>query len=219
MWFQEPASDLPTPIPVPVEEPEQVGPITDRSRMLGPPPAEPAPPPPPQRFEPLSAPPEPMLPQETVMRQQQPQGARARGMVGLMLGLGALSLFLVVFFSVPREIVAMIPQTLPVYEALGMQVNTVGFKIVANKFRERANGIPIVVIKGELLNETDSEQAVPRVKITVRDRNKRELYHWIVRADQDNVGPRGKATFSARLESPPAGAADVEVRVAREGER
>jgi len=45
------------------------------------------------------------------------------------------------------------------------------------------------------------------------------LHSWIVRADQEHVGPRGKGTFSARLEIPPADAVDLEVRFAREGER
>ena len=46
-----------------------------------------------------------------------------------------------------------------------------------------------------------------------------ELHNWIVRADQDRLGPRGEGSFSARLESPPADAYDLEVRFTREGER
>lgn len=224
MWFQEPAPDLPTPIPVPVEEPEHVGPITDRSRMLGPPPSEPSFPPlpnfdvPPQQpFEPLSSPPEQMVPQSTMPRRE-PRTARSRGMVGLMVGLGALSLLLVVFFSLPREISGLLPQTIGIYNALGIEVNKSGFKIIATQTQEVANSIPIIVIKGELVNETDTELEVPSVRIAVRDRAKRELHHWIVKADQELVGPRGKGSFSARLENPPADAVDLEVRFAREGE-
>ena len=224
MWFQEPAPDLPTPIPVPVEEPEHTGPITDRSRMLGPPPSEPSFPPlpnfdvPPQQpFEPLSSPPEQMVPQSSMPRRE-PRTARSRGMVGLMVGLGALSLLLVVFFSLPREISAVLPQTIGIYNALGIEVNKSGFKIIATQTQEIANSIPIIVIKGELVNETDMELEVPSVRIAVRDRAREELHHWIVKADQELVGPRGKGSFSARLENPPADAVDLEVRFAREGE-
>lgn len=191
--------------------------------MLGPPPSEPAFPPlpnfdvPPQQpFEPLSAPPEPMAPPS--MGRREPRTARSRGMVGLMVGLGALSLLLVVFFSLPREIASVLPQTISIYSALGIEVNKSGFKIIATQTQEIANSIPIIVIKGELINETDMELEVPSVRISVRDRNKRELHHWVVKADQELVGPRGKGSFSARLESPPADAVDLEVRFARDGE-
>jgi hypothetical protein len=224
MWFQEPAPDLPIPIPVPVEEPEHTGPITDRSRMLGPPPSEPSFPPlpnfevPPQQpFEPLSSPPEQMVPQSSMPRRE-PRTARSRGMVGLMVGLGALSLLLVVFFSLPREISRILPQTIGIYNALGMKVNKSGFKIIATQTQEVANSIPIIVIKGELVNETDMELEVPSVRIAVRDRAGHELRHWTVKADQEIVGPHGKGSFSVRLENPPADAVDLEVRFAREGE-
>ena len=192
--------------------------------MLGPPPSEPSFPPlpnfdvPPQQpFEPLSSPPEQMVPPSSMGRRE-PRTARSRGMVGLMMGLGALSLLLVVFFSLPREIAGLLPQTISIYSALGIEVNKSGFKIVATQTQEIANSIPIIVIKGELINETDSELAVPSVRISVRDRNKKELNHWIVKADQELVGPRGKGSFSARLESPPADAVDLEMRLARDGE-
>ena len=97
MWFQEPAPDLPTPIPVPVEEPVHTGPITDKSRMLGPPPA-PEPslpnfevPPSPRAFEPLSVPPEPMVHQQPQYRNEH-RRARSSGFAGLMAGLAALAL-------------------------------------------------------------------------------------------------------------------------------
>ena len=192
--------------------------------MLGPPPSEPSFPPlpnfdvPPQQpFEPLSSPPEQMVPQSSMPRRE-PRTARSRGMVGLMVGLGALSLLLVVFFSLPREISAVLPQTIGIYNALGIEVNKSGFKIIATQTQEIANSVPIIVIKGELVNETDMELEVPSVRIAVRDRARKELHHWIVKADQELVGPRGKGSFSARLENPPADAVDLEVRFAREGE-
>ena len=224
MWFQEPAPDLPTPIPVPIEEPAYTGPITDRSRMLGPPPAQEPNlpefevPPSPRAFEPLSVPPEQMTHSHAPYRGEQ-RRARSRGVAGLVAALAALSLFLVVFFSLPNEIATYWPQTAGIYNALGFEVNKRGFKIIATQTQEFANSIPIIVIKGELVNETDRDLVVPPVRIAVRDRAKKELHFWIVRADQEHVGPHGKGTFSARLESPPTDAVELEMRFAREGER
>jgi hypothetical protein len=223
MWFQEPAPDLPTPIPVPVEEPVHTGPITDKSRMLGPPPEPSFPdfevPPSPRAFEPLSVPPEPMTRQHHDPYRGEQRTARSRGMTGLFVALAAMSLFLIVFFSAREEVVAYVPGTASIYNALGFEVNKSGFKIIATQTREFANSIPIIVIKGELVNVTDRDLVVPPVRIAVRDRAKKELHFWIVRADQEHVGPRGKGTFSARLESPPLDAEELEMRFAREGER
>lgn len=136
-----------------------------------------------------------------------------------MIVLGALSLLLVVFFSLPNDIARYWPQTASIYNALGYQVNTRGFEIVATQSTEIANSLQIIVIKGELRNVTERELPAPSVRIAVRDRHQKELHHWIVRPDQESVGPRGKGTFSARLESPPADAVDIQFRLAREGER
>jgi hypothetical protein len=166
-------------------------------------------------FEPLSAP-EPMMPQPYP---QERGKARTRGMAGLMVMLAGVALFLTVFLSLPNEIATFWPQTASVYSALGIEVNKSGFKIVATQTQELANSIPIIVIKGEIINETDRDRDVPSVRLSVRDRAGKELHAWVVRADQDSLGPRAKGTFSARLESPPADAFDLEVRFAREGER
>jgi len=222
MWFQEPSQDLPTPIPIPVEEPAYTGPITDRSRMLGPPPAEPAmhslprfeAPSPPKSFEALSASQDSMSAQFSNRRRE-----RSRGMTGLVIVLASFALFLLVFLSLPNEIATYWPQTASLYNALGYEVNKSGFRIVATQTQELANSIPIIVIKGQIINETGRELTVPSVRLSIRDRAGRELHNWIVRADQDRLGPRGEGSFSARLESPPADAYDLEVRFAREGEQ
>lgn len=199
--------------------------------MLGPPPSDSGYPqepqfevPPPEAFERIQVPPEPITPASNPFPERRRAGehhrARSRGFIGLVAALATLSLALVVFFSIPpQDMVAYWPQSAGVYNALGIQVNKSGFKIIATQTQELANSIPIIVIKGELINETDRELEVPPVRIAVRDRGKKELHHWIVRAEQDHVGPRGKGSFSARLESPPADAVDLEVRFAREGER
>jgi len=225
-WFQEPGTDLPTPIPVPVEEPEQLGPITDRGRMLGPPPApepdygpepeaftQPFDPRPSPGYEPLSAPPEQMVPRQQRRPVREQGSARYRGMVGLVAGVSILSLFLVIFFSMPRDIANFAPATVSIYNALGIEVNRTGFDVVATQGLDYANSIPIIVIKGELVNVTDTQLSAPSIRIAVRDKQGKELHHWVVRPDKDSVGPRGKSPFSARLESPPAESYDLEFRL------
>jgi predicted Zn finger-like uncharacterized protein len=209
-WFQDAAPDLPKPIPVPVEEQAPAGPVTDKSRMLPPPPGSIAQPVP--RFE---IPPPPPMPHTPAGDRQR---ARSRSLAGLMVLLAFLAGFLLLFLYMPNEIAQLWPESASLYEALGMPVNTRGFKIIATHTQELDKSVPVIAIKGQIINETDRELAVPKVRLAVRDQSGKELYHWTVLADQQRLGPREQGTFSARLESPPGEAYDLEVRFAKTGE-
>ena len=210
-WFQDSQLDLPTPIPVPVEEQAPSGPVTDRSRMLAPPPGSIAQPIP--RFE-LPAPPLPKPASPAGERQR----SRSRSLAGLSILLAFLAGFVLLFLYMPTEIAQVWPESASLYEALGMPVNTRGFKIIASHTQELDKTVPVIAIKGQIINETDRELPVPKLRLAVRDQAGREIYHWTVLADQQRLGPREQGTFSARLESPPADAADLEVRFAKTGE-
>ena len=210
-WFQDSQLDLPTPIPVPVEEQAPSGPVTDRSRMLAPPPGSIAQPIP--RFE-LPAPPL-AKPASPVGERQR---SRSRSLAGLSILLAFLAGFVLLFLYMPTEIAQVWPESASLYEALGMPVNTRGFKIIASHTQELDKTVPVIAIKGQIINETDRELPVPKLRLAVRDQAGREIYHWTVLADQQRLGPREQGTFSARLESPPADAADLEVRFAKTGE-
>lgn len=126
--------------------------------------------------------------------------------------------FVLLFFSMPNEIAQVWPGSASLYETFGISVNTRGFKIVAQQTQEFDKAVPVIAIKGQIINETDRDLPVPKVRLSVRDQQGRELYHWTVLADQQRLGPKEQGTFSARLESPPADAYDLEVRFAKNGE-
>ncbi len=184
------------------------GPVTDRSRML-PAPSIPAPTP---RFE--IPQPQQMSPPASSDRQR----ARSRSMAGILALVAFVAGIPLLFFSAPESIVKLWPASASLYNALGMPVNTRGFKIVATHTQEMNNTVPVIAIKGEIINETDRDLPVPRVRLAVRDQAGKELYHWTVLADQRHLGPKEKGTFAARLESPPSDAYDLEVRFAKKDE-
>jgi hypothetical protein len=219
-WFQDAAPELPPqpapmPIPIPVEDPlGPAMPVTDRTRML---PAPSALQPPP-RFEiPQPAPMSTMPPPGAVAPSNR-QRARSRSMMMMMVGGATFVGALLLFFSLPSEIARIWPASASVYSALGIEVNISGFKIVASHSQELNNSVPVIVIDGKIINETDRELDVPKVRLAVRDSGGKEIYHWTVLADQSRLGPREQGTFKARLESPPADAADLEVRFAKTDE-
>src|SRR5262245_24965777 len=144
-WFQDAAPDLPTPIPIPVEEPlAPVGPVTDRPRMLPPPPravAQPVP-----RFE---IPP-PLSPSASTTTMPSSGGygvgipdrvrTRSRSMIAIVGLVLLIAGFPLLFFTLPQEIVKLWPQSASLYEWLNMPVNARGFNIVATYSQETNEG-------------------------------------------------------------------------------
>jgi hypothetical protein len=198
------------------------GPVTDRSRMLPPPPGSVAQPVP--RFE---IPP-PLSP--TASTTTMPPGGgygiglpdrgrtRSRSMVAIAALIALVAGFPLLFFTLPEEIVKLWPQSASLYEWLGQPVNARGFNIVATYSQETNEGIPAIVVKGRIINETDRELPVPAIRLAIRDAQKTELRVYKVLADQDRLGPKQEGTFQMRLDLPPAPAADVEIRLYKDGE-
>jgi hypothetical protein len=170
---------------------------------------------PPPRFEIPHPQPMSTMPPPGAVAPSNRQRARSRSMMMMMVGGATFVGALLLFFALPSEIARLWPASASVYSALGIEVNISGFKIIASHSQELNNSVPVIVINGQIINETDRELDVPKVRLAVRDQGGKEIYHWTVLADQSRLGPREKGTFKARLESPPADAADLEVRFAK----
>lgn len=209
-WFQDAAPDLPKPVII-EEPPAPTGPVTDKSRMLPPPPGSISQPIP--RVEPTMGAGAGALPRPT------PEPRRGYGfmaaallIVALLAGVG------LTVVSLPNEVTTLFPKMAWVYEMMGMPVNTRGFRIEARHTQELDKGVPVIAITGEIINETSDELPVPKVALKVRDQAGRELYKWTVIPDPPKLAGHQRAPFTARLESPPADAFDIEIRFAKPGE-
>ena len=112
-----------------------------------------------------------------------------------------------------REIASFWPSTAKLYEAAGAPINLVGFELAKVTYeRQDENGLPVLAIKGEVMNVSGETKRVPRIRVGLRDENQQELYHWTFALAENELKPAAKAEFTTRLSSPPAGARDLEVR-------
>ncbi|MGV8997407.1 MAG: zinc-ribbon domain-containing protein [Parvibaculaceae bacterium] len=112
-----------------------------------------------------------------------------------------------------REIAAFWPSTAKLYEAAGAPINLVGFELTKVTYeRQDENGLPVLAIKGEVVNVSGETKRVPRIRVGLRDENQQELYHWTFALPESELKSAAKAEFTTRLSSPPAGARDLEVR-------
>lgn len=190
-----------------MEEPDVPhGPVTDKSRMLPPPPGSISQPIPRVQAPPIA---EALTPRDDTHR------AGSRKAVGWLVLVAFVAGAAWAGVSLRTEISTIFPPAASAYAWFGVPVNTRGFDIVARTTQELANGVPVIAIKGEIINVTDRELPVPKLNLRVLDQNKRELYRWTVIPDQPKLGGRQRQSFDARLESPPADTADIEIRLAK----
>jgi predicted Zn finger-like uncharacterized protein len=154
---------------------------------------------------------------ETVAARRQLRGAvRALPLWPLSLlqtGILALVLADAVLIGWRHDVVRLLPQTASFYASLGMPVNVRGltFDGIATS-TEQHEGVPILVVEGNIVNTARKAVDVPRLKFIVRNGSRQEIYSWIAVPSRTSL-PAGEAVpFRTRLASPPPDARDVVVR-------
>lgn len=146
-----------------------------------------------------------------------------RGRVVAVIGWAALIAFvagtLYGAFRFREDIAVLWPTTAKLYAAVDKPVNLRGieFRNVAYE-RQAENGLPVLAVKGEIVNVSRERRVLPRLRVGLRDKNQRELYHWTFALPEKELAPQQAAEFATRLSSPPVEARDLEVRFVLRGE-
>jgi predicted Zn finger-like uncharacterized protein len=125
----------------------------------------------------------------------------------------ALALLETVLVGWRNDVVRALPQTASFYSSLGLSVNLRGlaFDNVAT-LTEQHEGVPILVVEGNVVNTTRKTEDVPRLKFVLRNAARQEIYSWTAVPVRASLPPGEGVGFRTRLASPPADARDVVVR-------
>jgi predicted Zn finger-like uncharacterized protein len=153
---------------------------------------------------------------ESVAARRQRRGARRPGVWPLSrLQCGILALLLIdsVLIGWRSEIVWALPQTGSFYASIGLPVNLrgLGFDGVVTT-TERHEGVPILVVEGNVVNTTRKIVDVPRLKFIVRNAARQEIYSWTAVPARTLLPPGETMAFRSRLASPPPEAHDIILR-------
>lgn len=118
------------------------------------------------------------------------------------------------------SIVSLFPASAHLYAAVNIPVNLRGlaFENVDLK-RGYDNGVPVLMVRGELVNITDATIKVPRIRLALNDKTDQELYHWIVKPQHGRLQAGGRTRFISRLASPPDEARQLFARLAAMSEQ
>jgi predicted Zn finger-like uncharacterized protein len=164
-----------------------------------------------------TAPEKPITDIETLAAQRYPQQdkfAWLRWPLSVMQSvILALILLNAIVIGWRNDFVRLMPQTASFYARLGLPVNLRGLAFDnLSTATEQHEGVPILVVEGDIVNETRKIIDVPRLRFAVRNAARQEIYSWTAVLPRTLLSPGDAVPFHTRLASPPPDAHDVLVR-------
>lgn len=147
---------------------------------------------------------------------QRPKPARRR-LPSMQTAMPAIIFVLILtlagLFAARQRVVRYLPQTASLYALVGMPVNLRGLQFENIKtVRELQDGVPVLVVEGDIIGTSRRLTEVPRLRFAVVDRAGKEIYAWTARPERTLLPPGETLPFRSRLASPPAEASGVTVR-------
>ena len=160
--------------------------------------------------------PDPSVIHDFAARQARRKAAR-RGSglrVGLPATIAALFVVHVSLIAARADIVRLLPQTAQIYEKIGLPVNLRGLVFHNVRMsRSMQDNVAVLVVEGAIVNPTGRPIEIPRMRLSMLNEAKQEIYAWTAQAPGRSILQGGEATpFRTRLSSPPREAREVQVR-------
>ena len=140
---------------------------------------------------------------------------RARAIRGWSALAACMALLVAGGYVFRVDLVKTFPSTASLYAELGLEVNIRGLEFQNLAFeQEFEQGVPVMSIKGEILNISDETKVLPRLRLSLLNKDNQEIYHWTLNVGKAPLEPSTRRSFSTRLASPPAHARNIQVRFA-----
>lgn len=140
-----------------------------------------------------------------------------RRSAGVVLGWAAFALVVIalVILAVERDrVMALYPATRDVYNILGFSVPAPGegLQIVdVVSSRGTQDGVPVLISEGRVVNPSQLERAVPRLRGALRDASGRELQSWTFAVAEARLEPGASIRFRTELRQPAASATELKI--------
>jgi predicted Zn finger-like uncharacterized protein len=204
-WHQDPPDDLPIVIdPEPIPEPDfdpgsDADPAPDQDMD--------------DDFEEEAADKSVEVP-DVVQRRPAPEPTRKVNPLGWIIFAGVVVAFLATAVFFRNGIVAAWPPAVPLYETLGLSVETPSFGLELRKLNSSQTfdgDIPMLLVTGQVVNVSEEARVVPRVRIGLTNEAGREIYHWTFVVPDRELQPGSSTGFSTTLASPPEAAKHLAV--------
>ena len=111
------------------------------------------------------------------------------------------------------DIVRWFPQTATLYSAIGLPVNLRGLVFTDIVTRtDTQDGVSVLIVEGFIRNETRAVAQIPRLRFSVRNDSRHEIYSWTAQPARNAIPAGSMLPFRSRLASPPPETREVLVR-------
>ena len=131
----------------------------------------------------------------------------------LQSGILALLVVNAIIVGWRADFVRAMPQTAAFFAWIGLPVNLRGLDFDSlTTTTEQHEGMPILVVGGNIVNNTSKTEDVPHLRFAVRNAARQEIYSWTAVPSRAVLPPGEAVAFHTRLASPPPDAHDVLVR-------
>lgn len=112
-----------------------------------------------------------------------------------------------------HHVIRLVPDLAGLYAMVGLDVNLRGLAFHHVRGHQVfENGIPVLVVEGEIRNMQDKTLPVPLIRLALRGGREQELYAWSVKLKVATLAGKERITFKSRLSSPPKMVKDLQVR-------
>jgi predicted Zn finger-like uncharacterized protein len=112
-----------------------------------------------------------------------------------------------------NDVVRLLPQTASLYATMGLGVNLRGLVFEDMKVTtEQRDGVPILVVDGNIVNDSGKLVDVARIKFAARNAAREEIYAWTAVPPRAALPAGATEAFHSRLASPPPEVRDILVR-------
>jgi predicted Zn finger-like uncharacterized protein len=129
--------------------------------------------------------------------------------VVVVLGLGIAGLW-----AARDQVVGYWPSAARFYTMLGIAVAEGPGELELDKImttRDSENGLPTLVIQGEVVNVSKVAHDVPKLRVILQDNNKHELQSWSFSVTDERLLPGATAPFRTSISQPSEAASQVVV--------
>lgn len=104
------------------------------------------------------------------------------------------------------------PQTVSAYRVLGIDTNVTGIALRdISTERNTEDGMPILSVRGRVVNMTNRVVPVPRVRLSLVNASGEEVYWWFHALPLGRLDPEEDYRFVSNLPSPPVEATHLKV--------
>ncbi len=119
------------------------------------------------------------------------------------------------------QIVEWWPPSARLYTALHLPIEPAGAGLELRRVsptRETENGLPTLVIQGEVANISEISRRVPKLKVVLRDGSDRELQSWSFTLTEERLQPGASVPFRTSISQPSEAATGLLVTFVIAGE-